>query len=122
MQGTIILFIIIIMMGFAGKWYYTTTQDTIIQLEKNNTMLSQTVEEQNITIEKQKQNALENEKASEELTIQLQEAREYEDNLVRKLQKHNLTKLAIAKPGLIETRINNGTEKLREKLELITTE
>jgi hypothetical protein len=29
----------------------------------------------------------------------------------------NLTKLAIAKPGLLETRVNNGTKKVFESIE-----
>jgi hypothetical protein len=32
-------------------------------------------------------------------------------------KRHNLTKLAIAKPGLLETRVNNGTKKVFESIE-----
>ena len=32
-------------------------------------------------------------------------------------KRHNLTKLAIAKPNLIETRVNNGTKKVFDSIE-----
>ena len=32
-------------------------------------------------------------------------------------KRHNLTKLAAAKPGLIETRVNNGTKEVFEGIE-----
>ena len=31
--------------------------------------------------------------------------------------RHNLSKLAAAKPGLIETRVNNGTKEVFESIE-----
>ncbi len=35
-------------------------------------------------------------------------------------KRHNLTKLAIAKPNLIETRVNNGTKKVFDSIEEIS--
>ena len=32
-------------------------------------------------------------------------------------KRHNLSKLAIAKPGLIETRVNNGTKDVFDSIE-----
>ena len=32
-------------------------------------------------------------------------------------KRHNLSKLAAAKPGLIETRVNNGTKEVFESIE-----
>ena len=35
-------------------------------------------------------------------------------------KRHNLTKLAIAKPSLIETRVNNGTKKVFDSIEEVS--
>ena len=43
-----------------------------------------------------------------------------DDDLRKKLHKHNLTRLSIKKPGLIEKRINNGTKKLFDNIESLT--
>ena len=45
---------------------------------------------------------------------------EYGDNLIRKLQKHDMTRLSIAKPGRMEKIINDGTKDLFNSLESIT--
>jgi hypothetical protein len=52
----------------------------------------------------------------------LRESETYKDELIGKLRKHNLTKLAEQNPGLIETRINDATQKLFNDFEQITTE
>ena len=50
----------------------------------------------------------------------LQKAEQYGDELRATLQKHNLTHLANKKPGLIEKRMQNATNKLWDDLESIT--
>ena len=40
--------------------------------------------------------------------------------LIEKLQKHDLTRLSLKKPGLIEKRINDGTKELFESFESLT--
>lgn len=56
-----------------------------------------------------------------QLTSDLQKAEQYGDELRATLQKHNLTHLANKKPGLIEKRMQNATNKLWDDLESITT-
>src|SRR6056300_2028794 len=46
------------------------------------------------------------------LSADLQKAEQYGDELRATLQKHNLTHLANQKPGLIEKRMQNATNKL----------
>jgi hypothetical protein len=55
------------------------------------------------------------------LSADLQKAEQYGDELRSTLQKHNLTHLANKKPGLIEKRMQNATNKLWDDLESITT-
>ena len=52
-----------------------------------------------------------------ELQSKLDEAHVYRDTLIDKLRKHDLAKLSLQKPGLVETRINNGTKRLFRELE-----
>ena len=54
------------------------------------------------------------------LSADLQKAEQYGDELRATLQKHNLTHLANKKPGLIEKRMQNATNKLWDDLESIT--
>lgn len=56
-----------------------------------------------------------------QLQNDLQKAEQYGDELRSTLQKHNLTHLANKKPGLIEKRMQDATNKLWDDLESITT-
>mgnify|MGYP001347036566 CR=1 FL=1 len=76
-----------------------TNQNTINQLQEDNAKMNQ---------------------LSSELQNDLAEATKYKDELINKLQKHDLTRLSLKKPGLIEKRINNGTKKLFESFESLT--
>jgi len=55
-----------------------------------------------------------------QLSTDLQKAEKYGDELRATLQKHNLTHLANKKPGLIEKRMQDATNKLWDDLESIT--
>ena len=55
-----------------------------------------------------------------QLSAELQKAEQYGDELRATLQKHNLTYLATKKPGLIEKRMQDATNKLWDDLADIT--
>ena len=57
---------------------------------------------------------------NQQLSADLQKAEKYGDELRSTLQKHNLTHLANKKPGLIQKRMQNATDKLWDDLESIT--
>ena len=59
-------------------------------------------------------------KLNKQLQVKLDKANEYRDTLIDKLRKHDLAKLSMKKPGLVEKRINNGTKKLFRSLENLT--
>ena len=56
-----------------------------------------------------------------QLQKSLQKAENYNIDLQKKLNDHNLTKLSSKKPGLIEKRINDATSKIFTELEEITS-
>ena len=57
---------------------------------------------------------------NKELSGKLEDAEKDQDDLRSKLQKHDLTRLSIGKPGMMEKRINDDTKKLFSDFESIT--
>ncbi len=103
-----------------GYWYYTSTQAKILELELFNQAYESAQVQQLATIARLKNASVKNQAAYIELDKKLDSAKDYSNSLEKKLQKHNLTRLAIAKPGLIEGIINDATKKKLEDLESIT--
>ena len=60
-------------------------------------------------------------KLNKELSSKLQKAEEGQDNLRAKLQKHDLKRLSLKKPAWVEKILNDGTKKVFNDLESITT-
>jgi len=118
--GLILIIGIVGAIGFGAKYYYDTTQNKIAVLQDSNAKLEIVAETNQNTINKlQEDNAKMNE-LSNELQVELAAATKYKDELIEKLQKHDLTRLSLKKPGLIEKRINNGTKQLFESFESLT--
>jgi|SRR5210317_1379146 len=123
----LVLLLIIVAGGFAGRWYYNSSQETIAQLNQNiatlranQAQLEQAIATSNETIARQQADAQQFAEANNALREQLQEAEAYSDDLQSKLRNHNLTVLTAQRPGLIETRVNNATARLFDEMEIIT--
>lgn len=119
---------IILLIAGAGYAYHTTVvsqKDAIIARLESNAV---TLKENAMRLE----TAFESEKAARErsennLQAQLQAVGELTekntamqaemDDYLSIFKRHNLTKLARAKPGLIEPRINNGTREVFRAIE-----
>jgi|TARA_B110000977_G_scaffold73750_1_gene99798 predicted nuclease with TOPRIM domain len=120
------LYGIIIIVGILGgaaygaKYYYDTTQNTIAQLRDNNAKLEVANETNQATIEKMGQDTARLNELNSELNMNLRKSEKYGDELRNTLNKHNLTHLANKKPGLIEKRMQNATDKLWDDLRSIT--
>lgn len=104
---------IIIVLGLGSYWLY----DQNVTLKENNVKLEFAVEEQRAAFDAMKESY---EKQGESLR-QLSEANARieaeKDQYLDIFRRHNLDKLALAKPGLIETRVNKGTKGVLEDLE-----
>jgi hypothetical protein len=59
-------------------------------------------------------------KLNTDLRGQLDKANDYKDVLIGKLRKHNLSKLSLKKPLLVEARINAATAKAFKLLEALS--
>ena len=101
--------------------YYWWSQKEILNLELANQAYESAQRQNLATIARQNKEAEDNQKAYNLLDSRLDKAEEYSTSLEKKLQKHNLTRLAIAKPKLIEGIINDATKKKLEDMESYTT-
>ena len=117
-----IIFVVALVGGaaYAAKYYYDTTQATIAQLRENTAKLEVANEENQATITKMTENSVRLNELTDQLNKDLRKSEEYGDQLRNTLNKHNLTHLANKKPGLIEKRMQNATDKLWDDLESVT--
>ena len=121
-----VYFLLIIMglfgsVGYGAYWYYNDTQARITQLRENNTKLELANEQNQETIENMQEQAEQNAARMQTLQADLQKAEKYGDELRSTLQKHNLTQLALRKPGLIQNRINSASDKILDDITADTT-
>lgn len=100
--------------------YYKDTQARIAQLVENNAKLELVAQTNQETINQMQTDIMVNQQRAEELSGRIREAEVYQDELVAKLRRHNLTMLTEQKPGLIETRVNKATKELFDGLEEVT--
>ena len=121
------IYILIVVLGlvggvvYGGYYYYKDTQARIQILTENSVKLEQATQTQKQTIDTLIADAEKFAKLNSELQAELVRANDYKNELIGKLRRHNLTRLSQQKPGLIEKRINNGTKKLFESFESLTT-
>lgn len=120
------VYMLIIVVGLIGGVvygayaYYNDTQQRIKTLQENNAKLETVAKTNELTINSLQQSQEQFAELNKDLQIKLNQAESYGDNLRKKLHKHNLTRLSIKKPGLIEKRINDGTKKLFDNIESVT--
>jgi chromosome segregation ATPase len=101
----------------------------IAKLEANNRTLTENQVQLDIAIntaeaslKAAEENAKKSEAAMSALTSRNQELNREKQTYLKIFKDHNLTRLARARPGMIEKRINNGTQKVFEALENDTKE
>ena len=118
------LFLIIMgvlgVVGYGGYMYYKDTQERIATLTANNAKLETAVQISEESVAILQSSIAENAELNLQLQKELQRAENYGDELRDTLQKHNLTHLANKKPGLIEKRMQNATNRLWDDLADIT--
>ena len=120
------VYILIVVLGlvggvvYGGWYYYKETQARIQTLTENSAKLEQAAELQNNTIATLEADAKKYAQLNKELHTKLEKANDYRNTLIEKLRKHDLAKLSLKKPGLVEKKINNGTKKLFRSLELMS--
>ena len=106
--------------GYGAYYYYKDTQARIATLTENSAKLEQATNTQKQTIDTLVADAAKFRELNKELNIKLDAANNYKNTLIDKLRKHNLAKLSLKKPGLVEKKINRGTKKLFESFEKLS--
>ena len=120
------LYLLIIVLGLVGGsvygayYYYKDSQERIRVLTENTAKLETAKKIQDDTINAMVEDREKFDKLNKDLQSRLDKANVYKDVLIGKLRKHNLAKLSLRKPGLVEKKINNGTKKLFRSLEKIS--
>ncbi len=128
MFGMLKMLPLILVLAAAGWGYHTVTinnaQKQIAQLESNNSILktNQIQMEQALETEKKSRERAENNlqnqlKAVGELTEKSNQLKKERDEYLGIFKRHDMTRLARAKPGLIEPRINKGTAAVFRSIE-----
>lgn len=98
--------------------YYLYNQNQILQA--NNAQLETAVATQEEAIATMQNDFALQTAQLGELQRKSQEAQKEMNRYLDIFKRHNLTKLAAAKPGLLEPRINNGTKNVFESIEEIS--
>ena len=106
---------------YGGYYYYKDTQARIQVLTESNSKLELAAKTQTQTIDTLVKDAQKYASLNNELQSRLDSANDYKNELIGKLRKHDLARLSLQKPGLVEEKINNGTKRLFEKFERITS-
>ena len=120
------IYILIVVLGlvggvvYGGWYYYKDTQARIQILTENSAKLEIAAQSQKNTIDTLQADAKKYAELNSQLQTKLEKANDYKNTLIGKLRKHNLAKLSMQKPGLVEKKINRGTQKLLESFESIT--
>ena len=117
----------------AGYAYHTTTvakfEAAVSQLEANNRTLKENqvqlelaVNTAEASLKAAEENAKKQGEAMNKLTLKNNQLQKDKDNAMKIFKDHNLTRLARAKPGMIETRANKKTASVFRELENDTKE
>lgn len=99
---------IILVLAFGGYYLYSDNQT----LKDNNAKLELIVEEQKETMAFMKADAERQIQTNNNLQASLNAAELEKSRYLGILSRHNFERLAIARPGLMENRFNDGTKEL----------
>ena len=117
------IYVLVVVVGLVGGsvygafYYYKDTQQRIQILTENTAKLETAKKLQDITMIEDREKFAE---LNKELQSNMAAANKYRDVLINKLRKHDLTKLSLKKPRLVERKINAGTAKLFRSLEVLS--
>lgn len=118
-KGSIVA-VLAAIIGGAGYTYFTYTQNKIVSLTEQVAQYEINIRQYEQTLAQLQQDKERIERETAVLQTRVRQAENYQNDLIRKLQRHDLTRLTLEKPGLIETRVNNATQKVFEDLESIS--
>ena len=120
MKLALIMGVLLLSTVAGSAWYIDRLQDDIGTLKGNQLILETKIQEQNDAIEA----ALNNQKKAQTLMASLEKDKQEAMRDVNKLRKtfarHDLDELTLAKPELMQSKINKASKRVLEKLDKLT--
>ena len=108
-----ILIGVILVLGL-GSWYLFNENQT---LTANNLALEGAVKEQQETMKVMQESYEKQGQALNQLSRKNAQIEQEMNSYLDIFRRHNLNQLAVAKPGMIEKRVNNATQEVFESIE-----
>jgi len=118
LAGIMLLFTMTI--SGVSYWYYKQSQKTIADLTANNAKLEQAIIISQETVQALQESYREANETVTKVNEEFQQVRNQNNELADKLQKHDLTYLALKKPGLVEKIVNKASDKALRCFEILT--
>jgi cell division protein FtsB len=111
--------------GYAAHWFIvnqldlqiTQLQSDVRQYQAQNVALQSAAEINEQTIRSLEENSQRQVEQMTNLTSANQQLQTEKDEYLSIFRRHDLQRLAIARPGLIEPRLNNGTQEVFRQME-----
>jgi len=104
---------IILVLGLGGYWLYNEN----VTLKENAIKLESAVAEQKATMAAMQESYERQGQSLSNLQRNYNQIEQEKDQYLAIFARHNFDKLAVAKPGLMEIRFNNGTAAVFEDIE-----
>lgn len=113
-----IMFVIMLMGGAAGAWYYKDTQARIAVLTENNAKLETAVQTNEEALASQRASFEAMQAENARLQTEFQAISDRNKSLENRLSRHDIGASAYAKPELTEKILNNGTANANRCMEI----
>ena len=112
---------IMLVISITGSiWYINYLQDQIATLKGNQLILETEIKQQNDDLQKLIATAKNTQIQINSLEKEKQESEREVNKLRDTFARHDLDNLALQKPGLIQTRVNKGTKRVKDTLVALT--
>jgi len=112
MKLAAVMAVLMFAMGGAFYWYYNDTQERIGVLRENNAKLEVALQTSEDSMNLMRDDMARNQELMSELSLRLQKAEKYGDDLRNKLRQMDLVQDAIKDAKKLEGRMNGATAKL----------
>jgi biopolymer transport protein ExbB/TolQ len=111
----------LLLLTIAGSgWYINYLNDQISILKGNQIVLETQIQEQNESIERYLEQQKNQQVQLNQLEAEKQEAMKDVNRLRKTFANHDLDQLALAKPGLMQSKINKASARVMTTLEELT--
>ena len=114
------MFIIMLVGGAAGAWYYKDTQQRIAILTENNAKLETAVQTNEEALASQRASFEAMQAENARLQTEFQAISDRNKSLENRLSRHDIGASAYAKPGVTERILNNATKNAQRCMEILS--